>query len=73
MYTGKACETEVRGLLPNTPYTYKLRAYTEGDESPFSDTVSIITEESGKLLFYIKLGYNVNYGYLNLRHVTSRF
>ncbi|XP_053381266.1 uncharacterized protein LOC123564877 isoform X2 [Mercenaria mercenaria] len=46
VYTGKQCECEVVGLQPNTPYIYKLRAYTEGDESPFSDVVSLITEES---------------------------
>ncbi|XP_060595884.1 uncharacterized protein LOC132749955 isoform X2 [Ruditapes philippinarum] len=46
VYTGKQCECEVLGLQPNTPYIYKLRAYTEGDESPFSDVVSIITDES---------------------------
>ncbi|KAL4219247.1 hypothetical protein ACF0H5_021829 [Mactra antiquata] len=46
VYTGKQCECEVIGLQPNTPYIYKLRAYTEGDESPFSDIVSIITEEA---------------------------
>ncbi|XP_052214678.1 uncharacterized protein LOC127833449 isoform X2 [Dreissena polymorpha] len=46
VYTGKQCECDVVGLLPNTVYVYKLRAYTEGDESPFSDCVSIITEES---------------------------
>jgi hypothetical protein len=53
VYTGKQCECEVLGLQPNTPYIYKLRAYTEGDESPFSDVVSIITDESGKFVSYM--------------------
>jgi hypothetical protein len=35
-------------LLFGKQDSYKLRAYTEGDESPFSDPVSIVTEESGK-------------------------
>lgn len=46
VYTGKQCECEVVGLMPNTPYVYKVRAYTEGDESLFSDAVSILTDES---------------------------
>ncbi|WAR31136.1 DSCL-like protein [Mya arenaria] len=45
VYTGKQCECEISGLTPNTPYTYKLRAYTDGDESPFSDIVAALTEE----------------------------
>ena len=48
MYTGKVSECDVTNLQPNTNYTFKVRAYTEGDESPFSDTVAITTEESGK-------------------------
>ena len=48
VYTGKLPECEVTGLQPNTNYVFKVRAYTEGDESPFSDIVAITTEESGK-------------------------
>ena len=48
MYTGKETRCDVTGLHPCVQYSYKLRAYTEGDESPFSDSVSIVTEESGK-------------------------
>ena len=47
VYTGKIPECEVLGLQPSTNYTFKVRAYTEGDESPFSDIVAITTEESG--------------------------
>ena len=32
---------------PFTQYCFKLRAFTEGDESPYSDIVTIITEEGG--------------------------
>ncbi|KAK3087329.1 hypothetical protein FSP39_004729 [Pinctada imbricata] len=46
VYTGKDTSCEVGNLLPCSQYTYKIRAYTEGDESPFSDTVTIVTEES---------------------------
>ncbi|KAJ8300108.1 hypothetical protein KUTeg_021627 [Tegillarca granosa] len=35
VYTGKENFVEINGLQPCTQYTYKLRAYTEGDESPF--------------------------------------
>ena len=52
VYTGKIPECEVVGLQPSTTYTFKVRAYTEGDESPFSDAVAIITEESGKIPEY---------------------
>jgi hypothetical protein len=48
VYTGKETHCDVTGLHPCVQYSYKLRAYTEGDESPFSDPVSIVTEESGK-------------------------
>lgn len=34
-------------IRPFTQYSFKVRAYTEGDESPFSEVVTIITEERG--------------------------
>ncbi|XP_052091160.1 uncharacterized protein LOC127728036 isoform X3 [Mytilus californianus] len=46
VYTGKETHCDVTGLHPCAQYSYKLRAYTEGDESPFSDPVSIVTEEA---------------------------
>ncbi|OWF39496.1 Usherin [Mizuhopecten yessoensis] len=46
IFTGKELEFEISGLQPCTQYSYKLRAYTEGDESPFSDFAVIVTEES---------------------------
>ncbi|OPL07221.1 hypothetical protein AM593_05735, partial [Mytilus galloprovincialis] len=47
VYTGKETHCDVTGLHPCAQYSYKLRAYTEGDESPFSDPVPIVTEEAG--------------------------
>ncbi|XP_060068103.1 uncharacterized protein LOC132548269 [Ylistrum balloti] len=46
IFTGKELEFNITSLLPCTQYSYKLRAYTEGDESPFSDLALIVTEES---------------------------
>ncbi|KAK3601002.1 hypothetical protein CHS0354_008111 [Potamilus streckersoni] len=46
LYTGKESECEIKDLIPSTQYSFKIRAYTEGDESPFSDLVIITTEES---------------------------
>ncbi|XP_063423739.1 uncharacterized protein LOC134707680 isoform X3 [Mytilus trossulus] len=46
VYTGKETHCDVTGLHPCQQYSYKLRAYTEGDESPFSDPVPIVTEEA---------------------------
>ncbi|XP_033764202.1 uncharacterized protein LOC117345255 isoform X3 [Pecten maximus] len=46
IFTGKELEFDISGLQPCTQYSYKLRAYTEGDESPFSDFAVIVTEES---------------------------
>ena len=37
-------------IRPFTQYSFKVRAYTEGDESPFSEVVTIITEERGTFL-----------------------
>ncbi|KAL3870808.1 hypothetical protein ACJMK2_038848 [Sinanodonta woodiana] len=46
LYTGKESECEIKDLIPSTQYSFKVRAYTEGDESPFSDLVTITTDES---------------------------
>ncbi|XP_048773172.1 uncharacterized protein LOC125678626 isoform X3 [Ostrea edulis] len=46
VYTGKDLTCQIFGLQPCSQYTYKLRAFTEGDESPFSDPVTIVTEEN---------------------------
>nr|XP_022325273.1 uncharacterized protein LOC111125594 isoform X4 [Crassostrea virginica] len=46
VYTGKDLTCQIFGLLPCSQYTYKLRAFTEGDESPFSESVTIVTEEN---------------------------
>jgi hypothetical protein len=32
-------------LLPSKQYTFKVRAYTEGDMTTFSEQVSVTTEE----------------------------
>lgn len=47
VYSGRSLQHEVTGLQSNMQYTFKVRACTEGDESAFSDTVSVTTEEAG--------------------------
>lgn len=46
VYTGKDLTCQIFGLHPCSQYTYKLRAFTEGDESPFSEGITIVTEEN---------------------------
>lgn len=50
VYTGKDLTCQIFGLYPCSQYTYKLRAFTEGDESPFSEGITIVTEENGQYL-----------------------
>lgn len=50
VYTGKDLTCQIFGLHPCSQYTYKLRAFTEGDESPFSEGITIVTEENGQYL-----------------------
>ena len=45
IYDGTDCQFEVEGLQANKQYTYKVRAYTEGDITSFSDTITVTTEE----------------------------
>ena len=45
IYDGTDCQFEVEGLQANKQYTYKVRAYTEGDVTSFSDTITVTTEE----------------------------
>ncbi|XP_013414225.1 uncharacterized protein LOC106176403 isoform X2 [Lingula anatina] len=46
VYNGTELRCTVNDLLAATPYTFKLRAYTEGDDSPWSEPVRVITDES---------------------------
>ncbi|XP_064616049.1 LOW QUALITY PROTEIN: uncharacterized protein LOC135480207 [Liolophura sinensis] len=46
VYTGTETCCSFEELKPLTEYRYKLRAYTEGDVSPFSDSVTVTTEET---------------------------
>ncbi|KAL8562936.1 hypothetical protein ACOMHN_004628 [Nucella lapillus] len=45
IYDGPSCEFFVEGLKPSQHYLYKLRAYTEGDITAFSEPVPVTTEE----------------------------
>lgn len=45
MWAGKDLKCTLLGLKPYTTYGLRMRACTEGDESPFSDTVQVTTEE----------------------------
>ncbi|KAK0065997.1 Usherin [Biomphalaria pfeifferi] len=44
-YRGNNCQFEVNSLTPNTAYTFKVKAITEVDESSFSESVPVTTEE----------------------------
>ena len=48
IYDGPSCEYCMEELRPHKQYTVKVRGYTEGDMSPFSEAVSVTTEEDGK-------------------------
>nr|CAB3262567.1 uncharacterized protein LOC100180399 [Phallusia mammillata] len=45
LYKGRDSDVTLDGLTPNTTYNLKLRASSVGDESPFSDVVTVTTEE----------------------------
>ena len=47
VYYGKDLCYTITDLEPCTQYSFKLRASTEGDDSPFSDSVTAVTEENG--------------------------
>ncbi|KAH9512444.1 hypothetical protein Btru_039590 [Bulinus truncatus] len=44
-YRGSICQFEVSSLTPNTVYSFKIKASTEVDESSFSESVQVTTEE----------------------------
>ena len=48
IYRGREASFEFKDFLPFTQYCFKVRAFTEGDESGYSDVTTIITEEEGK-------------------------
>ncbi|XP_070176149.1 uncharacterized protein [Littorina saxatilis] len=45
IYDDTVCEFEAEGLQANKRYSYKVRAYTEGDMTSFSEVVTVTTEE----------------------------
>ncbi|XP_064649082.1 uncharacterized protein LOC135501149 isoform X2 [Lineus longissimus] len=46
VYYDREPHATVKGLQPFSQYSFKIRAITEGDESPLSETITITTEES---------------------------
>lgn len=48
IYKGPDLEYTITKLHPYTPYSVKLRASTMGDDSPYSETVTVTT---GRLKF----------------------
>ncbi|XP_046547775.1 uncharacterized protein LOC124257686 [Haliotis rubra] len=46
VYNGRECSCEVNDLSPYTQYSLRMRACTEGDESQYTDTVQVTTEEA---------------------------
>ena len=48
VYSGKERSCQFKDLAPCVKLVFRLRAYTEGDESPLSDPVDLLTEEAGK-------------------------
>ena len=47
VYSGQGLGCHLTDLCPNTPHCFKLRAHTEGDDSPLSEGVTVTTHESG--------------------------
>ena len=48
LYSGPRTNYIASDLTPVTRYSFHLQASTEGDDSPLSKVVSVITLESGK-------------------------
>ena len=48
MYSGKDLSIHISDLQPYTTYNFKLRTHTEGDDSPFSETIQVTTDEAGR-------------------------
>ena len=47
VYSGPRTSYIANDLTPNTKYSFYLQASTEGDDSPLSKNVSVVTPESG--------------------------
>ncbi|KAK7489771.1 hypothetical protein BaRGS_00018953, partial [Batillaria attramentaria] len=45
VYDGPGCSFELENLQASKTYTFKIRAYTDGDVTSFSDPVTVTTEE----------------------------
>lgn len=48
VYSGPRTSYIANDLTPVTRYSFYLQASTEGDDSPLSKVVSVVTPESGK-------------------------
>ncbi|XP_067664231.1 uncharacterized protein [Haliotis asinina] len=46
VYNGRECSCDLDDLSPYTQYSLRMRACTEGDESQYSDTVQVTTDEA---------------------------
>lgn len=55
VYSGPRTSYIANDLTPVTKYSFYLQASTEGDDSPSSNAVSIITPESGKSVRHISV------------------
>ncbi len=47
MWRGADTQCTLSNLSPNTVYSFKLRASTEGDDSPLSEVAMVTTDETG--------------------------
>ena len=48
VYTGTKLSYTATDLAPHTQYAYRVRAFTQGDDSPMSDITSTVTQETGE-------------------------
>jgi hypothetical protein len=55
IYMGDEDSFVVTDAKPVSKYSFRLRHSTEGDESPFSDSVHVETPESGNIYYYSEL------------------
>lgn len=48
VYSGPDLQCEVNSLSPNTAYSFKVQAFTEVEETAFSEPTVVTTEEDSK-------------------------
>ena len=51
VYSGPRTNYIANDLTPNTKYSFYLQASTEGDDSPASKNVTVVTPESGTSVY----------------------